>query len=377
MVNKKIVYITSNESWGGSEELWTRSAKEFIENNYPVVYASKYNHDNISSLKGTHYLFHERFNKPLFKRIAKRLFRVGFNQDDLIIEMLKKENPALVILSQGNNIDHDNIMKCCRDLSMPYVTITNLVTEYHFLSVNAENLSKLQQDYLRAKRNFFVSANNLELNNLMLAIKLQNAEVIFCPLVVSDDQIPVYPKNEDIYQIGLVGRIECFHKGYDLLLQLAGMEKWRSRRIRFNVYGDGPHKEVLNQNISLLGLNNIVLLKGYAISAVVWKHNQILFMPSRMEGVSLSLLEAMYCKRAAVVTDVGDAAMLIQNGLNGFVADAVTLQSLDDALEKAWDKRNEWEQLGINAALSLRENYSYEAVKYFNGKILKILAELH
>ncbi|QQL50200.1 glycosyltransferase family 4 protein [Mucilaginibacter ginkgonis] len=371
--DNKIVYVTTNESWGGSEELWSRSAKGFIEKGYQVVYASKYKHNNITQLNGTHYLFKDRFKTSLIKRALNKLLPDCFKVEDVIAEMLKKEKPVLVILSQGNNIDKDDIMKCCRDLKIPYVTMTQLVTEFHFLSITAENLSKLQDDYLFAAANYFVSEKNLRLNNLMLALQPTNAEIINSPLIIKREEIPVYPLTSEVFKIGLIGRIECFHKGYDLLLQLAAMEKWKSRPVEFNVYGDGPHTNVLAENIALLGISN-VKLKGYKKSIEIWADNHILFMPSRMEGMSLALIEAMYCKRAAVVTDVGDAARLIKNDFNGFVAETASVASLDHALENGWQQRHRWRQMGENASSYLTENYdAVNAAEHFNNKILHLL----
>ena len=369
--NKKIVYITTNASWSGSEELWTRSAKDFLKKGYSIAFASKYIHEELSEINAKHYIFDERFTKSLLKKVIGKIFFITFKRHDIINELLKKEKPELVIISQGNNIDYDGIMECCYNLEIPYITITNLVTEVHFLSINSDNLYTLQQGYLRALKNFFVSKKNLNLNNTMLAIRPSNTEVIFSPSIIKGE-IPSYPKVENVYKIALIGRIECFHKGYDLLLELAQVKKWQERPIHFNVYGDGPHVELLNQNICRLGIGNITL-KGYAKSISVWKEDHILFMPSRMEGMALTLIEAMYCNRAAIVTDVGDAAVLIEDNINGFVADSATVKSLDDALERAWNKKETWKDLGINAALTLKEKYSENAIDFFNKKVLSEL----
>ena len=116
------------------------------------------------------------------------------------------------------------------------------------------------------------------------------------------------------------------------------------------------------------------MLKGYSKSiSEVWLENQITPLPSRMEGQALALIEAMWCQRAAIVTDVGGAVELIEDEKSGFVASATTVEATDEALERAWNHRAEWRQLGFNASISLQEKYPADAADYFNQKIVEIL----
>jgi glycosyltransferase involved in cell wall biosynthesis len=87
----------------------------------------------------------------------------------------------------------------------------------------------------------------------------------------------------------------------------------------------------------------------------IWEENHLLVLPSRYEGLPLALVEAMWCGRPAVVTDVGGNAEVCVDGETGFVAPAATLSSFSQAMQRAWDRRNEWPQLG-HAARILVEN---------------------
>jgi glycosyltransferase involved in cell wall biosynthesis len=81
----------------------------------------------------------------------------------------------------------------------------------------------------------------------------------------------------------------------------------------------------------------------------------------------------MWCNRAAIVTNVGGATELIEDGYNGFVADAPTASSLDSALEKAWEQKERWEELGKNAGATIRKKYPEDAAAYLNSKIKSLL----
>ena len=62
-----------------------------------------------------------------------------------------------------------------------------------------------------------------------------------------------------------------------------------------------------------------------------------------------SLVEAMLCARPSVVTDVGGNIELVIETESGFIAASPTVGSFANALEKAWLKKSDWEQMGVAA----------------------------
>ena len=103
----------------------------------------------------------------------------------------------------------------------------------------------------------------------------------------------------------------------------------------------------------------------------VWEKNQILLMPSRAEGCPLSLVEALLCGRPAVVTDVGDNAECVVEGETGFIANSADFFGFSSAMEKAWNERERWEDMGkkANSVTSERLDRSPEKT------LLKIICE--
>jgi L-malate glycosyltransferase len=78
----------------------------------------------------------------------------------------------------------------------------------------------------------------------------------------------------------------------------------------------------------------------------VWRKNHLLIMPSHMEGMPLAVVEAMLCGRPSVATDVGGILEWITDGVTGYIAGAATLACLDEALERAWRDKENWEAIG-------------------------------
>ena len=62
----------------------------------------------------------------------------------------------------------------------------------------------------------------------------------------------------------------------------------------------------------------------------------------------------MLSARVAIVTDVAGNAEVVTDGRNGFLASAPTDDSFDDALERAWQRRDEWRAIGEAAARDIR-----------------------
>ena len=67
-------------------------------------------------------------------------------------------------------------------------------------------------------------------------------------------------------------------------------------------------------------------------------------LPSRREGMPLSLIESMACGRPAIVTRAGGNAELIDDKINGFVSKGMHPEVLEETLEEAWKQRENWKE---------------------------------
>jgi glycosyltransferase involved in cell wall biosynthesis len=100
-----------------------------------------------------------------------------------------------------------------------------------------------------------------------------------------------------------------------------------------------------------------------------------LLLPSRAEGNSLSLIEAMICGRIPITTNVGRANELIDDNKTGFIAPAATVELIDEALERAWQKRAEWQSMGQRAADAIRARHSLRPAEDFADRILEAASQ--
>jgi glycosyltransferase involved in cell wall biosynthesis len=87
----------------------------------------------------------------------------------------------------------------------------------------------------------------------------------------------------------------------------------------------------------------------------------------------LSLVEAMLCRRTAIVTNVSGNGEVMTDDENGFLAKGTAPELLDEALERAWQRREEWEQLGLKARAHITSLVPEDPVGEFYRELVKFL----
>jgi len=339
--------------WGGSEELWSRAALRLVQSGVTiganVTHAAK-TPPRLKDLMDAGCQVTWRQNpevNPLFQRIQRKLKRSDAYQ------WLDTFQPDFAVISQGGNWDGHEWMRECSKRAIPFVTIAQAATETFW--PRPELACAIFSAYDAALACFFVSERNVALTQRQLAQPLPQARVVRNPFNVSYDASPPWPSVDGIWKLACVGRLEPHFKGQDILFEVLSCGKWRSRPVEVTLFGNGPNTE------SLLALKNMMQLKNVTYGGfvedieTVWASHHALVLPSRVEGLPLVIVEAMLCGRSCIVTDVAGNAELVQDNISGFVAAAAAPHCLDEAMERAWQHRNEWQQIGQAAARRVRE----------------------
>jgi glycosyltransferase involved in cell wall biosynthesis len=193
---------------------------------------------------------------------------------------------------------------------------------------------------------FCVSRGNLDLLQMQLGESLENGEIVWNPYNVSPDVIPAWPAEDGWLRLACVARLDPAAKGHELLLQVLARPEWRARPVELNIFGEGPHELVLRRLVRLLQLNRVHFRGQVSDVEGIWKQNHMLVLPSRYEGLPLVLIEAMWCGRPAVVTDVAGNAEVCVDNETGFVSPAPTVALMADTLQRAWERREDWQRMG-------------------------------
>ena len=115
-------------------------------------------------------------------------------------------------------------------------------------------------------------------------------------------------------------------KGWDLLLEAFAPVARAHPKARLLLVGDTTgevereHFEDLELQMAALGIMTRVRLPGYLTDlSDVWGATDVFVMPSRSEGDSNALLQALATTQACIATQVGSAGDLIRNEENGLL----------------------------------------------------------
>lgn len=142
-------------------------------------------------------------------------------------------------------------------------------------------------------------------------------------------------------------------KGLDVLVR--AIAEVRSD-VRVVVFGDGPERSRIEALISELGVGDRVELAGWADDVRARLVDFDLFvLPSRLEGLPMSLLEAMQAGVAAIATDVGSVDEVIDDGVTGRIVppdDPSALAAAIDELVADDERRAKMASAGREVALA-------------------------
>jgi glycosyltransferase involved in cell wall biosynthesis len=198
---------------------------------------------------------------------------------------------------------------------------------------------------------------------------------VWNPYNVSPERAPAWPDESQGWRLACVARMDAAAKGQDLLLQILARPEWRDRPVELNLYGAGPDELTLRRLAGMFQLKNVNFRGHVNDIEAIWEQNHLLVLASRYEGLPLALVEAMWCGRPAIVTDVGGNAELCVDDETGFVAPAATMPSLTHTLQRAWDRRKEWLRLGQAARARVENQIPKDPVAVFRERLRACAAE--
>jgi sugar transferase (PEP-CTERM/EpsH1 system associated) len=147
----------------------------------------------------------------------------------------------------------------------------------------------------------------------------------------SDDQSVVF---------GTVGRLQDVKEQWlliEALVHLRALSK-NAHRARVVIVGDGPMRERLEKSIEETGTQAQVLLAGSSDDVPSWLRTLDVFcLPSRAEGISNTILEAMASGLPVIATQVGGNPELVAEGETGMLVPHSNATALAGAMARMLD----------------------------------------
>lgn len=170
------------------------------------------------------------------------------------------------------------------------------------------------------------------------------------------DETPV------ITTVGNIRRV----KGIDVLVQAAGQVCRKYPKALFLIVGRKSEQEYcqeLENKISSLGLTeNFRFLGSREDVFPILRMSDIFCLPSRSEGFSNALIEAMASRLPCVATDVGGNSEVIKHGNSGFIVASEDWQDLATRLMYLLDDSSLATEMGLRGQEVVQARFTAQAM---------------
>lgn len=126
-------------------------------------------------------------------------------------------------------------------------------------------------------------------------------------------------------------------KGLDVLIEACSILASQGRPIRCWVAGDGPERGDLERRIDRAGLKDSFVLLGnqtHERALALIKGASAFVLPSRLEGIPVSLMEALALRTPVVTTRIYGIPELIEDGVSGFLVEPDDAPALAERIER-------------------------------------------
>ncbi len=162
--------------------------------------------------------------------------------------------------------------------------------------------------------------------------------------------------------VSIVGRLSK-EKGHTIFLLAAENLVKKYPQVKFLVVGDGPLKETLTAEISQRHLNQRVILAGIQNNmAEVYAASDVLVNASFIEGLPMTILEAMASRLPIIATRVGATPQVLRHEVSGLLFNPGDEQALAQFISYLIDHPEKRRYLGQQAFEEVCRNFSMETM---------------
>jgi glycosyltransferase involved in cell wall biosynthesis len=348
--------------WGGSEELWYRSALYAAQKGWNVgcaIYHWKEKEQKIQQLESAgcsiYWLPNEgRSKASLSEKLKYKLTQFRLRQ--FIKTLPVKEYDTVVVNQGGFEIFTPAWKNYFRHLD-------HYALLFHNYNKN-EQWRSLKQMAVRnwvskAYINLFASEQIRITLQQQLGISITNSATLINPITISPPaNITPFPTANSEYIFAMFAALETNRKAQDNLIKALSSDKWKKRSWQLRLYGEGKDRTELEKLVRENKLGNKVFLKGHTnniTQEIIAAH--LILQITHKDAMPISVVEALAFSRPVIVSEVGDMPVWIKEEINGYISKDASIESIDATLEKAWNDRDRWPEMGRKSFEIFKEKY--------------------
>ncbi len=339
----KYLFLNSAGVWGGNEK-WTHMAATSLANENTVFVA--YKNDIVG----------ERYSISKFKLP----FRFSYDPFTILplISFVKKNNiDVLIPTKKRDYVIAGLVARRCRTKNVLRLGIVRKLGQNpyknfvynklaHGIIVNAHKIKQvlLESPFMSIDK-IRVIYNGLDIDSL--AARAVNTSPLDKP----------FP-----FMVCTVGRISK-RKGLDIVLQIfAGfLKRIQSDKAGLVIIGSGKRISEFKSLASKLGISKQVRFTGFLDNPYPYmKMSDVYLTVSQNEGLSNSLLEAMYLENAVITSKAGGAGEIIVDRQNGLLLENNNIDDGVDRLCELYTDKKLRESIGKAARETVAEKCTIE-----------------
>ena len=322
-MSKNILFLTNSISYGGAAKMLCFVANELHKRGFNV---SILNYD--TTIKNIDYS--QKINDGIMVydyRVGgikglKRLHQISYTKKiakeakaDVIVAFTFIPNAIGCIVGKMLNIP--SIMSERAD---PYITVTDSFADRLLLKIINKSAGGVFQ--IQGAREFYDKGLQ------------ERSTVIPNPIFIKDDiEFSEFSQREKT--VVSVGRFGNNQKRYDVMFRAFKIFSEKHPEYVLKLYGEGPDKDFMIEEIEELGMKDKIIIKGFTSSPMKDIMNDGIFLiTSDFEGISNSMLEAMAIGLPVVSTDCspGGARMVITDHEDGLLVPTGDCEEIAQAL---------------------------------------------
>jgi len=165
------------------------------------------------------------------------------------------------------------------------------------------------------------------------------------------------------------------HKGQRHLVDAAALVVREVPDARFVILGEGPLRQALEHQVRHLRLDKHVFLPGFRVDVLGWlKGADVFVMPSEMEGLGTSILDAMAAGVPVVGSATGGIPEVVDDGTTGRLVPPGDAPALAEALVRLLRDAALRERLGQAGWARVRERFTVERMIEGTRRVYRQLA---
>ena len=341
-----ILFLNSAKNWGGNEN-WTYLASHALASNHNIYFA--YRKEIVGERFKIHKIKLPFCNEIDLYTIIKLLYFVIKYKIDVLIPTKSKEYFLAGIVSKICNRKNVIRLGIVRELKNSW--IKNLV--YNKLAdgiiVNAQSIKAalLKSSFMKAEkiRVIYNGVNSDEID--------------------SNAKAPIDRKLNFKFMVVSMGQLSK-RKSMDLVIKGFAdfLTKSKASDAGLVIIGRGEKLIELQVLVQKLGISRQVIFTGFLENPFPYlKVSQVFISASLNEGISNSLLEAMYLNNVPISTSAGGTDYAIEHGVNGFILHENPVSEIRHHLINLYEDEELRKKMSAQAYQTIQKKFSLSTMK--------------